>query len=137
MPAGTYTILIELDRATTIRFGAAGKRDLESGWYAYTGSAFGPGGFSRIDRHRAVAAGENDARHWHVDSLLGHPAASLDGDVRSPGSAIECRVAQAIEGEPISGVGASDCDCVTHLVYSARRGPPLRSVRRAHEGGHS
>ncbi len=49
----------------------------------YTGSALGSGGFSRVERYRAVAAGENDARHWHVDYLLGDETTSIDDQVVS------------------------------------------------------
>lgn len=129
---GTYTLLIDLDRAATVAFGAAGERDLVAGRYAYTGSAFGPGGFGRLDRHRAVARGDNDARHWHVDHLLGHPPASVTGDVRSAGERIECavaaRIADAPDTTPVPGIGASDCDCATHLVAVPGDAP----VRRAH-----
>ena len=120
---GTYTLLIELGEPATITFGAAGDRALEAGWYAYTGSALGSGGFARVERHNRLAAGEHDARHWHVDYLLGHGAARLDDDVRTAGVDAECRTAAAIveaDGvEPIPGVGATDCDCGSHLAYAA------------------
>jgi len=77
MDGGTYTLLVELATDCTVGFGAAGERHLSAGWYAYTGTAFGPGGFARVDRHARVAAGHNDARHWHVDYLLGHPHTRL------------------------------------------------------------
>ncbi|MCU4718811.1 GIY-YIG nuclease family protein [Halapricum hydrolyticum] len=132
MTSGTYTLLIELPEATTITFGAAGDRELAAGVYAYTGSAFGPGGFSRIDRHRRVASGEHDARHWHVDYLLGHPGTRIVEVVRSADADIECAVSQRLAGEPVEGIGASDCDCDTHLVYGGRSEAFLDEVRRAH-----
>jgi endonuclease-3 len=148
---GTYTLLVELDAPTTVSFGAQGARDLPSGWYAYTGTAFGPGGFSRVERHRRVARGDNDARHWHVDYLLGHPDARLVDDVRTPGADAECSVARrmcgdgpAVDGEnpaepidgidEVSGVGATDCDCSAHLHGPADRTTLVATVRSAHEG---
>ncbi|MFW6018542.1 MAG: GIY-YIG nuclease family protein, partial [Halapricum sp.] len=128
--SGTYTLLIELPDAATITFGAAGERELAAGNYAYSGSAFGPGGFSRIDRHRRVASGENDARHWHVDYLLGHPGTRIVEVVRSAEADIECGVSQRLPGETVSGIGASDCDCDSHLVYGGRSEAFLDDVRR-------
>lgn len=116
MTSGTYTLLIELPTPATIEVGALGERDLLAGWYAYTGSALGPGGFARVDRHREVAAGERDVRHWHIDYLLGHPATVLDRAVRTPVDA-ECAIARAVPGERVPSFGASDCDCESHLAF--------------------
>ncbi|QSG13186.1 Uri superfamily endonuclease [Halapricum desulfuricans] len=130
--SGTYTLLIELPESATITFGAAGERELAAGIYAYTGSAFGPGGFSRIDRHRRVTSGENDARHWHIDYLLGHPGTRIVEVVRSAEADIECAVSRRLPGEPIEGVGASDCDCNSHLVYGGEGEAFPDEVRRTH-----
>lgn len=130
---GTYTLLVELQSSAPVEFGALGRYDLDTGWYAYVGSALGPGGFARIDRHRELARGERDVRHWHIDSLLGHPETDLDGVVRSAGVTAECAIARTVDGDRLDGVGASDCDCDTHLVYAPEHAPLERSVRRAHE----
>ncbi|ODR79911.1 endonuclease III [Haladaptatus sp. W1] len=132
---GTYTLLVSLAEPAEIEFGAKGPRALDSGWYAYTGSAFGQGGFSRIDRHARVASGENGARHWHVDYLLGHPETDLVADVRTESSDVECAVADRLaeEIEPVPGIGASDCDCGTHLHFAPERGSLEAAVWRAHE----
>ncbi len=132
---GTYTLLVELASPAKIEFGAKGARDLDSGWYAYTGSAFGQGGFSRVARHARVASGENDARHWHVDYLLGHAETELAGEVRTPQEDVECGVARKLgdEIQPISGIGASDCDCGTHLHFESAGETLESAVRQAHE----
>jgi Uri superfamily endonuclease len=133
---GTYTLLVALDRPTSVLFGAAGERTLPAGCYAYVGSAFGPGGFGRLERHRSVAAGEHDVRHWHVDHLLQATDASVAGDVCSPGAHIECAVAERLRAAdltaPTSGIGASDCDCDTHLVRAASVDAAERAARAAH-----
>ena len=133
---GTYTLLIQLAEPATVGFGAAGERDLDAGWFAYTGSALGRGGFARVERHSRVAAGDHDVRHWHVDYLLGHEAARLGDDVRSPGVDAECVVARAIVAspgvEPVRGVGATDCDCGGHLAFARDRSTLVRAVRAAH-----
>ena len=133
MTSGTYTLLVELTEDATIEIGTLGEHALSAGWYAYVGSAFGPGGFSRVDRHRELAAGERDARHWHVDYLLGHPAAELVADVRTVEQDVECAVARVLSDGPIAGFGASDCDCTSHLAYAPDRDSLERAVRTAHE----
>ncbi|MEE6210595.1 GIY-YIG nuclease family protein [Salarchaeum sp. III] len=123
MQPGTYTLVVALDESATVTFGAAGDRDLAAGHYAYTGSAFGPGGLSRVDRHRDLAAGERDTRHWHVDYLLGHPDSRLVEAHTVENADRECEIARALVGTltPVPGLGASDCDCDTHLAYAAAR----------------
>lgn len=130
---GTYTVVVELPSESTIEVGALGSIDFASGWYAYTGSALGPGGFGRVERHRDLAAGERDTRHWHVDYLLGRPEASIDRVVRTTGADVECAVSRRLDGDRVSEFGASDCDCDSHLVYLPARDPLLAAVERAHE----
>jgi endonuclease-3 len=129
---GTYTLVVELDGAATIEVGALGERAFDAGWYAYVGSALGPGGFGRIERHRELAAGERATRHWHIDYLLGHPAASIPAVYRTAGVDGECAVARAVEGERMPGFGCSDCGCDSHLVYRDARETLLAAVERAH-----
>ena len=143
---GTYTLLVELATPTTISFGALGERDLPAGWYAYTGSALGTGGFARVERHGRVAGGEHDARHWHVDYLLGHPDSRLVDDVRTAGADAECTVAERVRnGVPdhdapasadglaaVPGVGATDCDCPAHLHGPTDRETLAATVRAVH-----
>ncbi|MUV60772.1 DUF123 domain-containing protein [Halobacterium sp. CBA1126] len=123
MAEGTYTLLVELPVRTTVEFGARGAYDLDPGWYAYTGSAFGPGGLGRVDRHRELAAGERDARHWHVDYLLGRPESRVAAVYVTEDEDVECETARTLAdaGAAVDGLGASDCDCATHLAYAARR----------------
>lgn len=133
---GTYTLLVSLSDDATVTFGAQGDHDLAAGWYAYTRSAFGPGGLSRVERHRDVATGENDTRHWHVDALLGHPDSRLAAAVTSEGVDAECRIARAIRDaagvEGVGALGASDCDCRTHLAFAPERDVLEGAVRAAH-----
>jgi Uri superfamily endonuclease len=118
---GTYSLLIRLENPTTIEVGALGERRFDSRYFVYTGSAFGPGGFARVDRHREIASGERTARHWHVDYLLGDPNATIDAVWISPGADRECTIASDLPGEPVPGFGASDCDCEAHLVGTDER----------------
>ncbi len=148
MTGGTYTLLVEQREPATLAVGALGEHDLPAGRYAYTGSALGPGGFARVDRHREVAGGEREVRHWHVDHLLGHRTADIVDVVRSPERAVECAVARRIgdgvvdargdggsdtvEASLVPGFGASDCDCDAHLAYADDGDVLARVVREAH-----
>lgn len=133
---GTYTLLIEVEEPIERAIGALGTRTLDPGWYAYVGSALGSGGFSRIDRHRELARGERETRHWHIDYLLGHHGSRLADVVTTEGEAIECGVASELDvGEQsvIAGFGCSDCRCRSHLFYRQRETALRSAVEAAHE----
>lgn len=132
MTVGTYTLLIEVPQSITITVGALGDRTFDAGWYAYTGSAFGPGGFARIDRHRELAAGERETRHWHIDYLLGADCTRLDTVYRSPDVDRECQIAAALPGDPIASFGASDCSCNSHLSYHPNRDVLTTALEQHH-----
>ncbi|MEF8907286.1 MAG: GIY-YIG nuclease family protein [Haloarculaceae archaeon] len=132
---GTYTLLAELAEPATVEVGALGAVDFDAGWYAYVGSALGSGGFSRVQRHRELAAGERETRHWHIDYLLGHPAATLDAIVASTGTDVECAVARGLADAglaAVDGFGCSDCGCDTHLAHAPARRPLVTAVARVH-----
>jgi endonuclease-3 len=131
VPPGSYTLVLELTADATVEVGALGECAFETGHYAYTGSAFGAGGLSRVDRHRDLAAGDRAVRHWHVDYLLCHPATHLRGVVTTEGEDVECAVARRLPAGPVAGFGSSDCDCASHLATLGER--PVERVRRAHE----
>ena len=118
---GTYVLEIAVASPITVEVGALGSLEFSAPSYAYVGSAFGPGGFSRVDRHRELARGERDVRHWHVDYLLGQPATRLESVVTVPGEDCECELAATLPGEPVAGFGASDCDCEAHLLEISDR----------------
>ena len=141
---GTYLLLARLSHAVTIRVGKLGTFDFGGGWYAYAGSALGPGGLqARLARH----ARAEKRLHWHVDYLLQHAVLQATWQAACP-QRLECKWAAAMldlpgAQAPVPGFGASDCRCATHLVYLPRRPgdrqiaaalsartPPPASVRR-------
>ncbi len=89
---------------------------LSAGWYAYAGSAYGPGGIrARVARHF-----RNDKPvRWHIDQLT--QAASELWAAPVPGGN-ECKLLQAMHSNPgvtlsVRGFGSSDCrKCGTHLL---------------------
>jgi len=130
---GSYTLVVDLASDATLDVGALGAHALSAGAYAYTGSALGAGGFSRVDRHRRTARGDHGVRHWHVDYLLGHPAARIDRVVRSVGVDVECAVAERLPAGPVPGFGASDCGCPSHLAAGDDLDGLAALTREAHE----
>ena len=130
---GTYVLVIDVQQAIEVDVGALGTRSFRAGAYAYVGTAFGPGGYTRIDRHRELAHGERDVRHWHVDYLLGHHETRLESAITFPDVDRECDLAARLPGDRVDGIGASDCDCPAHLVAA----PSVEAVREAAvtEGG--
>lgn len=115
---GTYSIILALDNDADITTGALGSRHFHAGYYSYTGSARGAGGFARVVRHLAVAAGSNSTRHWHIDYLL--PYTTPKGLVLSCADIdIECVIAKVIghTTRTIHGFGCSDCKCISHLHF--------------------
>jgi len=119
---GTYLLLAQLGHEVTIRVGKLGTFDLAGGWYAYAGSALGPGGLrARLARH----ARADKRLHWHVDYLLQHALLDAVWQAACP-ARLECAWTVAILSlpgaqAPVPGFGASDCRCATHLVFLPRR----------------
>ncbi|MEF8820891.1 MAG: GIY-YIG nuclease family protein [Halovenus sp.] len=130
---GTYTLVIELPEPADIVVGALGRITFDAGWYAYVGSALGSGGFSRIDRHRELAAGDRDTRHWHIDYLLGHPETRLDTVVTTAAVDGECPVARELGDDGVPAFGCSDCRCNSHLFFKPAREEMIVAVESAHE----
>jgi endonuclease-3 len=130
---GIYTLVIELPEPRTIEVGALGSITFAHEWYAYTGSAHGSGGFARVERHRALAAGEREGSHWHIDYLLADDRSLLVGVGKTPGSDRECATAGAMPGTPVPAFGASDCDCPGHLHAVGNRETLIDSVASRHE----
>jgi len=111
---GSYIIVLYLDKSKKIQIGKLGQLKFKKGYYAYVGSAFGPGGLkSRIKHHIEP----KKSYHWHIDYLdpavkevwvsgygerLEHEWAGLLGEIAS---------------EKIIGFGCSDCSCESHLFY--------------------
>ena len=115
---GSYVLVVAVAEPTTIEVGALGDREFTPGGYAYVGSAFGPGGLTRVDRHRELADGDRDTRHWHIDYLLGEDETRLATVETYPAEDIECALATAFADagcEPVAAFGASDCECGSHL----------------------
>lgn len=115
---GTYVLLLRLSELAAIEVGRLGHFEFPAGWYAYVGSARGPGGLAtRLSRHRR----SSKALHWHIDYLRAH-AQPVTAWYAVGGRRRECAWAQALSGlpdasDPAPGFGSSDCHCPTHLFH--------------------
>jgi len=115
---GTYVLILHLERPAIVQIGRLGRFPFPAGWYAYAGSARGPGGLAaRLSRHLRAAK----RRHWHVDYLRAH-ARPVEIWYATGAEQRECAWAAAVSALPGGSIpaprfGASDCRCETHLVH--------------------
>jgi Uri superfamily endonuclease len=125
---------MRLPHHVNVVVGKLGRFDFPPGWYAYPGSARGPGGLAaRVSRHLRTSK----TFHWHVDYLRAHT--ELTAVWYAVGSQKrECDWALALSALPQAsrvapGFGASDCRCATHLLHFSE--PPNHNtfVHSVHE----
>lgn len=113
---GTYVLVMESREFFRIRAGRLGEIEITPGWYAYVGSAFGPGGVAaRCNHHLRISK----RPHWHIDYL--RAASRLREIWFSCDSARREHTWSNLVGkgkgatQPFPGFGASDCGCRSHL----------------------
>lgn len=113
--AGVYILKIKLEEKSEIEIGALGKNTFVPGYYFYTGTAQ-RNLESRIKRHYS----SDKKFHWHIDYFLAEAELEKDFVFELSGEA-ECFLAQILKENggqtPVSGFGASDCSCGSHLIY--------------------
>jgi len=119
--SGVYVLVLSLARAKRVTVGKLGTIEFVPGFYAYVGSALGPGGFKRVARHLDVSAGRNKTHKWHIDHLSAVADIVGIGEITT-GDRIECEMARSLALNPaltsIMGFGSSDCRCCSHLFYA-------------------
>lgn len=124
-------LILRLQRPATATVGRLGRFRFPAGWYAYVGSARGPGGLAaRITRHLR----EPKPRRWHVDYLRAY-ARPVEIWYAVGTRKRECAWTKALSGLPGASIpvprfGASDCRCPAHLIHFASR-PPFDGFARA------
>lgn len=111
-----YILVLSVPETETQVVGALGEYTFESGCYAYVGSARTTK-FSRVNRHIDINNGDNQTRHWHIDYLLGETQASIEIVFELTGVE-ECAVAERLDMNGFGSLGASDCECKTHIFRS-------------------
>jgi Uri superfamily endonuclease len=132
MDKGIYCLVVK-NPVCTVEIGALGPVSFAAGWHCYIGSALGPGGLVRLERHLRLAEHRDKRPKWHIDYLLSDPRFSVMYAVSAPtAERLECRFAGAL-GEPgVPGFGCSDCSCPSHLLY--RRRNPKEEIVSAFTG---
>lgn len=115
---GLYVLVLRVVARRAIPVGRLGSIDFPAGWYAYVGSARGPGGLAaRVGRHLRP----DKALHWHIDylSACADPVAVWH---HCHTEARECQWMDALLAlpgacTPARGFGSSDCRCRAHLSH--------------------
>jgi Uri superfamily endonuclease len=120
--AGSYILILRLARTAAITVGRLGTFDFPSGWYAYVGSARGPGGLgARLRRHSRPSK----ALHWHIDHLrafadlveVWYATGLQHRECTWAGSLLRLAGAETLAPR----FGASDCRCRSHLIRLAAK----------------
>jgi Uri superfamily endonuclease len=115
---GTYILVLQLIQGCAIHVGALGSLNFQPGFYAYVGSAFGPGGLrARVAHHLSTI----HKFQWHIDYLRQKADVvevwfSCDPARREHEWAGVFTFMPGVS-MPFAGFGASDCDCLTHLFH--------------------
>lgn len=128
--AGTYVVVLKSEQAKTVQIGMLAPLAVRRGYYVYVGSALGPGGVAARLRHHAKVS---EKPHWHLDYLRVETAFYAAYAGYSP-ERKECEWASILgagEGviEPLSGFGASDCGCRSHLFYFSSEARLRRAIQ--------
>lgn len=127
---GTYALVMRCSSDQQVEVGKVGRFHVRPGFHVYVGSAFGPGGLkARIAHHMKISA----RPHWHIDYLR---------SILLLNEAWYTYVAERAEHQwadtfsslkgatiPMTGFGASDCSCISHL-FAFTTQPSIRSFRR-------
>ena len=115
---GSYILWLKLARKRRLTIGKLGTQLFQPGYYAYCGSAFGPGGLkARLGHHLKKA----DHPHWHIDYLKNIATcqeiwlSTEPENLEHLWSGSLAKLPNAVM--PVNGFGSSDCTCQTHLIY--------------------
>jgi Uri superfamily endonuclease len=121
---GTYVLIAFVPRMKRLAIGRLGTYDIIPGFYAYVGSAFGPGGLRARLQHHLESVAEP---HWHIDYLL-RQAEPVEVWYAICERKLEQDLAELLAGyssfhRPIPRFGSSDYrrSRTSHLFYSKRR----------------
>jgi Uri superfamily endonuclease len=122
MDKGIYCLVLK-NPTCTVRVGALGPLPFAAGWHCYIGSALGPGGLLRLERHIDLEKHRDKRPKWHIDYLLTDPRFVVAYAVYAPTTEpFECRLAAALArgGAGVNRFGCSDCNCPSHLFFRSR-----------------
>jgi Uri superfamily endonuclease len=132
--SGIYTLILELKHDKNIKIGALGLITFTAGYYSYTGSARGSGGFARVKRHLRIAEAKSTTKRWHIDYLLPYTQ-PYNVVLTYTWDDLECYISNIIglHTNTITGFGCSDCRCDGHLHF----GPNIDQLIKVVTGAHN
>jgi len=129
---GVYCLIFE-NHKCALPVGKKGEFSFEKGYHIYVGSALGPGGLKRMQRHIRFSRDKDKNPKWHVDYLHLGPAFRLVSAVcAATPERLECRLAGAVGGSCVPGFGCTDCACRSHLFFRGKY--PLSDIFEAFVG---
>ena len=134
--AGSYLLWFFLARRQPIAVGRLGVLEFKRGWYGYCGSACGPGGLkARLRHHLQVTIAKP---HWHIDYFKQQASLRLiwleQNATREHQWSLQLEQLSGFS-RPYPGFGASDCDCVSHLLYCPARARLQAAATELSAGG--
>jgi Uri superfamily endonuclease len=126
---GTYALVLKSSSDPEVEVGKLGRLHVRPGFYVYVGSAFGPGGLkARIAHHMKIST----RPHWHIDYLrsilLLNEAWYTYAAERNEHQWADTFSSLRGATIPMTGFGASDCSCISHLSAFTTQ-PSIRSFR--------
>jgi len=109
---GTYCLLIEVSKDSSIIIGKLGEIEFKKGIYLYVGSAL-----NNLEKRVERYLNKRKKKFWHIDYLLGNKNVDVKKVYRKKSKKEECSIAREIAkyGEAIKNFGCSDCKCISHL----------------------
>jgi Uri superfamily endonuclease len=117
--SGSYILIIQVLKDTSIEIGRLGFINFLKGYYAYIGSALNNQLLNRVYRH--VKPASEKKLHWHIDYFLAHENTSVKKIFLTSSSyREECELAEVfrlIATKSIENFGSSDCKCSSHLFF--------------------
>lgn len=115
---GSYILWLQLKRKRRIKVGRLGEQLFHPGFYAYCGSAFGPGGLkARLGHHLRPS----ETPRWHIDYLKNVTNcteiwySTSEEKLEHQFSNLLAALTEA--SMPSPGFGSSDCNCRSHLIH--------------------
>lgn len=115
--SGLYKIFMFMPDTKEIKVGKLGSFVFKKGYYIYIGSAKNALQ-ARVSRHLS----KRKKMHWHIDYFLKNAFVTKTILYYEP-EMTECMLnkktfeSYANAFYPVQGFGASDCDCISHLIY--------------------
>lgn len=127
---GSYILILHMECDNTIEIGRLGKFNFPKGYYAYVGSALGPGGLTSRLRHHLNSVYH---AHWHIDYLRREavPEEIWVCEQKKRREHQWASLLNTMKGAAAlaSGFGSSDCHCKTHLFHFQER-PLMQAFKK-------